>query len=95
MGEVGGVPGPDHILSGNARRHADQGGAGVAEPEHKVRLNRGKTFTKLDLAHAYQQVPLDEESKSLVAINTHKGAYRYHRFRNMHIMLFKLPKFYS
>ena len=42
-------------------------------------LNEGKTFTKLDLAHAYHQVPLDEESKNLVAINTHKGLYRYHR----------------
>ena len=42
-------------------------------------LSGGKKFSKLDLAHAYQQVPLDEESKNLVAINTHKGLYRYHR----------------
>ena len=42
-------------------------------------LNGGTRFTKLDLAHAYQQVPLDEESKNLVAVNTHKGLYRYHR----------------
>ena len=42
-------------------------------------LNGGKTLTKLDLAHAYQQVPLDEESKNLLAINTHKGLYHYHR----------------
>ena len=38
-------------------------------------LNGGTRFTKLDLAHAYQQVPLDEESKNLVAVNTHKGLY--------------------
>ena len=42
-------------------------------------LTGGKTFSKLDLSHAYQQIPLDEESKSLVAINTHKGLYKYHR----------------
>ena len=42
-------------------------------------LNGGKMFTKLDLAHAYQQVPLDEESKKLMAINTHKGLYQNHR----------------
>ena len=41
-------------------------------------LNGGKMFTKLHLAHTYQQVPLDEEPKNLVAINTHKGLYRYH-----------------
>ena len=39
----------------------------------------GKTFSKLDLAHAYQQVPLDEESKLLVTVNTQKGLYRYNR----------------
>ena len=38
-----------------------------------------KTFTKLDLCQAYQQLPLDEESKSYVVINTHKGLFRYTR----------------
>ena len=42
-------------------------------------LGRGKSFTKLDLAHAYQQIPLDEESKKYVVINTHKGLYKYNR----------------
>ena len=42
-------------------------------------LSEGKTFTKLDLAHAYQQVPLDEESKKLVVVNMHKGLFRYNR----------------
>ena len=41
-------------------------------------LEGGQTFTKLDLAHAYQQIELDEDSKDLVTINTHKGLYRYH-----------------
>ena len=40
-------------------------------------LSGGKKFTKLDLAHAYQQVPLDVESKQLVVINTQKGLFRY------------------
>ena len=35
---------------------------------------RGKKFTKLDLAHTYQQIQLDEDSKK-VTINTHKGLY--------------------
>ena len=42
-------------------------------------LAGGKTFTTLDLAHAYQQIPLDEDSKKLVCINTHKGLYAYNR----------------
>ena len=40
-------------------------------------LSRGKSFSKLDLAHAYQQIPLDEESKEYTTINTHKGLYWY------------------
>lgn len=40
-------------------------------------LSGGKSFTKLDLAHAYQQIPLDEEAKEYTTINTHKGLYRY------------------
>ena len=42
-------------------------------------LAGGKAFSKLDLAHAYQQVVLDETSKMYVTINTHKGLYRYNR----------------
>ena len=39
-------------------------------------LAGGTTFSKLDLAHAYQQVVLCDESKDLVTINTHKGLYQ-------------------
>ena len=39
-------------------------------------LAGGKLFTKLDLAHAYQQIPLDEQ---FVVINTHKGLFQYNR----------------
>lgn len=42
-------------------------------------LAGGKTFTKLDMSHAYQQLLLDEESKQYVTINTHKGLFQYNR----------------
>ena len=42
-------------------------------------LAGGKSFTKLDLAHAYSQIPLSKASKQYVTINTHKGLYRYNR----------------
>lgn len=44
-----------------------------------AKLARGKAFSKLDLAHAYQQLALDEDSKEYTTINTHKGLYRYNR----------------
>ena len=42
-------------------------------------LAGGKTFSKLDLAHAYQQVPLDETARKYVTINTQKGLFQYTR----------------
>ena len=42
-------------------------------------LGKEKTYTKLDLAHAYQQIELDDKSKELATINTQKGLYRYCR----------------
>ena len=42
-------------------------------------LSGGKLFSKLDLAHAYQQIPLDEASKPFVVIDTHKGLFQYNR----------------
>ena len=42
-----------------------------------VSLSGGSAFTKLDLAHAYLQVPLDAESKKFTTINTHRGLYQY------------------
>ena len=42
-------------------------------------LAGGMAFTKLDLAHAYQQILLDEGSKKFVVINTQKGLFRYNR----------------
>ena len=42
-------------------------------------LSGGQQFTKLDLAQAYQQLPLDEESQRFCCINTHQGLYRFTR----------------
>ena len=42
-------------------------------------LSGGKIFSKLDLAHAYQQIPLDENSKKYTTINTSKGLFQYER----------------
>ncbi len=40
-------------------------------------LAGGKDFTKLDLEHAYQQVPLSEEARKYTTVNTHKGLFEY------------------
>ena len=42
-------------------------------------LAHGKTFTKLDMSQAYQQLLLDEDSRNYVVVNTHKGLFRYNR----------------
>ncbi|XP_039291150.1 uncharacterized protein K02A2.6-like [Nilaparvata lugens] len=44
-----------------------------------VALRGGKKFSKLDLSQAYQQIELDEKSKKLVTISTHKGLFMYNR----------------
>jgi len=38
-------------------------------------LAGGKAFSKLDLAHAYQQVPLDQAARKYVMINRQKGLF--------------------
>lgn len=43
------------------------------------RLNGGKIFTKIDFASAYHQVEMDEQSKKILVINTHKGLFRFNR----------------
>jgi len=42
-------------------------------------LSGGKYFSKLDMSQAYLQLPLDERSRELVTINTHKGLFQYTR----------------
>ena len=43
------------------------------------KLTGGKSFTKLDMSQAYQQLVLDKESREFVVINTHRGLFRYNR----------------
>ena len=42
-------------------------------------LEKGKHFTKFDLSQAYQQIPLDKESKKYVVINMHSELFQYTR----------------
>ncbi|EPB69463.1 reverse transcriptase [Ancylostoma ceylanicum] len=44
-----------------------------------TKLNGGTIFTQLDFADAYLQVEVDENSKELLTINTHRGLFRYNR----------------
>ena len=44
-----------------------------------AKLEGGEKFTKIDLKQAYQQVMLDDKSKKLLTINTHKGLFQYER----------------
>ena len=41
-------------------------------------LTGGKLFSKLNLAHAYQQIKLEDASRELVTINTQKGLFQIH-----------------
>ena len=42
-------------------------------------LAGGKSFSKLDLSHAYLQLVLDEESRKFTTINTQRGLFQYKR----------------
>lgn len=42
-------------------------------------LAGGRFFSKLDLSHVYLQVMLNEESKHLVTMDTHKGLFHFNR----------------
>lgn len=43
------------------------------------KLEGGIVFSKIDLSQAYAQICLDEKSKELVTISTHKGLFQYQR----------------
>ncbi|XP_032888189.1 uncharacterized protein K02A2.6-like [Amblyraja radiata] len=42
-------------------------------------LAGGQHFSKIDLAQAYLQMEVEEDSRHYLTINTHKGLYRYNR----------------
>lgn len=42
-----------------------------------TKISNNKFFTHIDLSDAYYQIPLDEESKKLTTINTHRGLYQF------------------
>ncbi|PIO54721.1 reverse transcriptase, partial [Teladorsagia circumcincta] len=44
-----------------------------------TKLNGGQYFSQLDLAEAYLQLEMDEESRPLLTINTDQGLYRLNR----------------
>ncbi|CAH8529728.1 unnamed protein product [Dicrocoelium dendriticum] len=44
-----------------------------------TKLNGGKWFAKLDLADAYLQVPVAENCRTLLTVNTHLGLFQYNR----------------
>ena len=42
-------------------------------------LAGGSVFSKLDLSHAYQQLAMDDDSKEILKITTHKGLFTYNK----------------
>ena len=44
-----------------------------------AKLQGGQKFTTLDMAEAFLQIELDEESLQYMVVNTHKGLFRYKR----------------
>ena len=42
-------------------------------------LSGGEKFTKIDLAHAYQKMVVDSDSREYLTIDTRKGLYQYQR----------------
>ena len=49
--------------------------------EQLATLAGGSKFSKIDLSQAYQQVELDDASKELLTVNTHRGLYRPDRLQ--------------
>ena len=44
-----------------------------------AKLNGGICFAKIDFSDTFLQLEVDEDSKELLTINTHKGLFRYNR----------------
>ena len=71
-------------LCGDYRTTVDQAAKSDPYPLQRIEdlftsLASGQVFSKLDLSDAYLQVMLDDESKHLVTVNTHKGLFFFSR----------------
>ncbi|KAF7232934.1 hypothetical protein EG68_03677 [Paragonimus skrjabini miyazakii] len=44
-----------------------------------TKLNRGQRFAKVDLFDAYLRIPVEEESRKLLTVNTHRRLFQYAR----------------
>ena len=68
----------DYKVTVNPQLHIDRHPILRVE-ELFAKLQGGEHFTKLDMSDAYLQVELDDATKQLLVINTHRGLYRYNR----------------
>lgn len=68
----------DFKVSVNPELHAEQYPPPIIEDIFAT-LSGGRHFSKIDLAEAYLQMEMEEDSKVLLTINTHKGLYCYNR----------------
>ena len=68
----------DYRATINPRIHVQQHPIPRIE-ELFAKLQGGTHFSKLDMRDAYLQIELDDESKKLLVINTHKGLFQYNR----------------
>ena len=50
------------------------------------KLHGKRFFLKLDAMHAFWAIPLDEESKKLMAFQTHEGVFAWSRLTTNHGM---------
>lgn len=71
-------------ICGDYKTTINQHLADVKHPLPRVeeifsQMKGGKLFTKLDLCRGYNQFVLDDESKKLVALSTHRGVYVMNR----------------
>ena len=46
-----------------------------------AKIGKSTIFAKIDLACAYWQIELDEDSKKMSVINTHKGLFQVNRLQ--------------
>ena len=68
----------DYKVTVNRQLHVDQHPIPRVD-ELFAKLQGGHHFSKLDMSDAYLQVELDDATKKLLVVNTHKGLFRYNR----------------